>query len=75
MTPVPAYDVVILCGGLGTRLRSAVSDRPKSMALIHGRPFLDLLVDQIVAYGFRRVILCVGYRAKFIKVHFAAQTD
>jgi NDP-sugar pyrophosphorylase family protein len=75
MTPVPAYDVVILCGGLGTRLRSVVSDRPKSMALIHGRPFLDLLVDQIVGYGFRRVILCVGYRAEFIKTHFAARTD
>lgn len=75
MTPVPAYDVVILCGGLGTRLRSVVSDRPKPMVLIHGRPFLDLLVDQIVAYGFRRVILCVGYRAEFIKAHFAARTD
>jgi NDP-sugar pyrophosphorylase family protein len=75
MTTVPAYDVVILCGGLGTRLRSLVSDRPKPMALIHGRPFLDLLVEQIVAYGFRRVILCVGYRADFIKAHFASRTD
>lgn len=75
MTTVPADDVVILCGGLGTRLRSLVSDRPKPMALIHGRPFLELLVDQIVAYGFRRVILCVGYRADSIKAHFASRTD
>jgi NDP-sugar pyrophosphorylase family protein len=75
MTMVQAYDVVILCGGLGTRLRSVVSDRAKPMALIHGRPFLDLLVDQIVAYGFRRVILCVGYRADSIKAHFASRTD
>ena len=75
MTHAPAYDVVILCGGLGTRLRSVVSDRPKPMALIHGRPFLDLLVDQIVSYGFRRIILCVGYRADFIKAHFASRTD
>jgi NDP-sugar pyrophosphorylase family protein len=75
MTTVPAYDVVILCGGLGTRLRPLVSDRPKPMALIHGRPFLELLVDQIVAYGFRRIILCVGYRADSITAHFASRTD
>ena len=75
MTTLQPYDVVILCGGLGTRLRSLVSDRPKPMALIHGRPFLELLVDQIVTYGFRRVILCVGYRADSIKAHFASRTD
>jgi NDP-sugar pyrophosphorylase family protein len=75
MTSAPACDVLILCGGLGTRLRSVVSDRAKPMAMVHGRPFLDLLVDQIVAYGFRRVILCVGYRADSIKAHVASRTD
>jgi len=34
-------DAIILAGGLGTRLRSVVADRPKSMALVNGRPFLE----------------------------------
>ena len=37
-------DVVILCGGLGTRLQSVVADRPKAMTEIHGRPFVACLV-------------------------------
>ena len=38
-------DVMILCGGLGTRLQSVVQDRPKPMADIHGRPFVSLIVE------------------------------
>jgi hypothetical protein len=37
----------VLCGGQGTRLRSVVADRPKSMALISEAPFLQLLLDQL----------------------------
>ena len=36
--------LVILAGGLGTRLRGVVDDRPKPMALVHGRPFLERLL-------------------------------
>ena len=54
-------DVLILCGGQGTRLRPAVSDNPKPLAAIGNRVFLDILLQQIFDQGFSRVILAVGY--------------
>lgn len=58
---------VILAGGLGTRLRSVVSDRPKVMAMVAGRPFLTHLLDQLAESGIRRVVLCTGYMADLIR--------
>jgi NDP-sugar pyrophosphorylase family protein len=66
-------DAVILCGGLGTRLRSVVNDRPKPMADIDGRPFLELLLGSIAKYGFRRFVLCAGYMADSITDFFAGK--
>jgi len=63
-------DVIILCGGLGTRLRDVVGDRPKSMAEISGRPFLDILVDYVAHYGFTRFVLCTGFKGNWIKRYF-----
>jgi len=60
----------ILCGGLGTRLRSVVSDRPKSMALIGDVPFLQLLLKRLRAQGVAEVILGTGYRAEQIENFF-----
>ncbi len=60
----------VLCGGLGTRLRAVVSDRPKSMALIGEVPFLQLLLEQLKAQGMREVILGTGYRADQIESFF-----
>jgi NDP-sugar pyrophosphorylase family protein len=54
-------DAAILAGGLGTRLRQTVSDRPKALAPVAGRPFLSHLLDQIAAAGLQRVVLCTGY--------------
>jgi len=67
---LPTTDVVILCGGLGTRLRAVVSDRPKSMALVGGRPFLEWWLYRLHNYGCRHVILCVGYMGGFIREYF-----
>jgi D-glycero-alpha-D-manno-heptose 1-phosphate guanylyltransferase len=53
----------ILVGGLGTRLRPVIADRPKALAPIDGRPFLTHVLDQIEAAGIRRVVLCTGYLA------------
>lgn len=64
-------DVVILCGGLGTRLRPVVDDRPKPMADVGGRPFLELLVDHIASVGFRRFVLCCCHKAEFILSYFS----
>jgi len=66
-------DVVILCGGLGKRLREVVSDRPKSMAEINQRPFLDILIEYMAGYGFKRFVLCIGYRGEIIKKHYQGQ--
>ena len=60
-TELKDIDVVILCGGLGTRLRSAVSDRPKALAKIDDKTFLDVLIDDLLKHGFKNIILCVGY--------------
>ena len=58
---------LILAGGLGTRLRSVVPDRPKVLAPVAGRPFLAYLLDQLADAGIGRVVLCTGYLGKQIQ--------
>jgi NDP-sugar pyrophosphorylase family protein len=53
----------VLCGGSGTRLRAVVSDRPKPLAAIDGRSFLERLLEHLAERGLRRFVLCTGYRA------------
>ncbi len=61
---------IILAGGLGKRLRSAVPDLPKPMAPIAGRPFLEHQIDYWIAQGVDRFVLSVGYRNDAIIDHF-----
>ena len=68
--PAANLRAFVLCGGLGTRLRMVLSDRPKSMALVAGVPFLELLLRQLKAQGFREVVLGTGYRGEQIETHF-----
>jgi len=56
---VPA--AAVLAGGLGTRLRPVVSDRPKILASVGGRPFVTRLLDQLAAAGINTVVLCTGH--------------
>ncbi len=63
-------EAIVLAGGTGTRLRSVVSDLPKPMASVAGRPFLELLLRSLSAKGFARVILSTGYMAEKISGHF-----
>lgn len=65
-----AQQAVILAGGLGTRLRSAVADVPKVMADVGGRPFLEYIIDQLRHAGVDDAVVCVGYRAEAIERHF-----
>lgn len=60
----------ILAGGLGTRLRSVVADRPKVLAPIAGRPFLAHLLDQLAGAGLDEVVLLVGYAADQVRAAF-----
>jgi NDP-sugar pyrophosphorylase family protein len=60
----------ILAGGLGTRLRSEVGDRPKVIATVDGRPFLAYLLDRLLAAGFDEAVLLVGYGADQVRTTF-----
>ena len=55
------FDVIILAGGLGTRLRSVVSDVPKCMAPVGGRPFLAWALQWLERFDVNRIVLSLGY--------------
>ncbi|HYG57565.1 MAG TPA: nucleotidyltransferase family protein [Symbiobacteriaceae bacterium] len=61
---------VILCGGLGTRLRAAVPDLPKAMAPVRGRPFLEYQIERLGRCAVTEIVLCAGYRWEAIAAHF-----
>jgi len=65
-------EAIVLAGGLGTRLRSAVPDLPKPMAPVNGRPFLESLLEYWIGQGVSRFILSVGYRREAITEHFGS---
>ena len=66
----PAPVAVVLCGGQGTRLRPVLSDRPKSLALVAGRPFLEWLLLQLAEQGVQRAVLAAGHLGRQIGEHF-----
>ncbi|MDO5564625.1 MAG: HAD-IIIA family hydrolase [Eubacteriales bacterium] len=61
---------LILCGGLGTRLRSVVNDKPKSMAEINNKPFLLYQIEYLKKNGFNDFILATGYKSNIIEEYF-----
>ena len=67
-------DAVILGGGTGSRLRRVVDDRPKPMAEINDRPFLDILIDSFCEFGFRRFVLCAGYMSQIIRDYYSSRS-
>lgn len=62
-------EAIVLAGGLGTRLRSVVSEQPKAMAAIQGTPFIEYLLDYLIKNGVTKIILSVGYKSKYIENH------
>jgi D-glycero-alpha-D-manno-heptose 1-phosphate guanylyltransferase len=62
--------LIVLAGGLGTRLRSVVSDVPKPMAPIKGKPFLEFLLNYWINQGVDLITLSVGHKYEKIKNHF-----
>lgn len=61
---------VLLAGGLGTRLRSVVSDRPKPMALIGEKPFMEYVVLELKKHGITEIIFAVGYKGSMVEEYF-----
>lgn len=61
---------VLLAGGLGTRLKSVVSDRPKPMALIGEKPFMEYVVHELSRHGITDIIFAVGYKGSMVEDYF-----
>ncbi len=74
-SPASKTDVIILGGGLGTRLAPVLPDRPKILAPVAGRPILDLQLDRLQQQGFRRVILALGHLADQVCDHVQAGVE
>ena len=70
MQDTSEISAMILAGGLGTRLRTVVSDRPKVLAEVCGRPFMAYLLDQLVGAGFRNAVIGTGYMADQVEQTF-----
>lgn len=62
--------MVILAGGLATRMRPLTLKLPKSMLQIKGRPFLEYQLELLKEYEIKDVLLCAGYKGELIKDHF-----
>jgi glucose-1-phosphate cytidylyltransferase len=67
---IQGMKVVILCGGLGTRLREETEYRPKPMVEVGGRPILWHIMKLYAHYGYKDFILCLGYKGEVIKEYF-----
>lgn len=63
-------DVYILCGGLGKRLKSVTKNKPKPMVKVGNKAFLDIIIDHMAGFGFRRFILGIGYKTEVFKKYY-----
>jgi D-glycero-alpha-D-manno-heptose 1-phosphate guanylyltransferase len=63
---MPLKEAIILAGGLGTRLRSAVPDLPKCMAPVKNKPFITYVIDYLLQQGIEKFILSLGYKSEVI---------
>lgn len=68
-------DVLILCGGQGTRFREVREDIPKALAPIKGIPFIDFLLDDLTTQGFSRIILATGHLGDQLEKYVKERTD
>lgn len=66
-------EAIVLAGGMGTRLRSVVSEIPKPMAPVAGKPFLEYLLIWLQRHGVERVVLSVGYKWETIEQYFGSR--
>ncbi|WP_432797438.1 glucose-1-phosphate cytidylyltransferase [Poriferisphaera sp. WC338] len=70
MVDVSEVPVFVLCGGLGTRLREETELRPKPMVPIGGYPILWHIMRSYSHYGFKKFVLCLGYKSEVVKSYF-----
>jgi NDP-sugar pyrophosphorylase family protein len=65
-------NAVVMCGGLGTRLRPLTYAIPKPLLPVGEKPILELLIESLRDHGIRSIILSVGYRADLIEAYFGS---
>ncbi len=63
-------EMILLCGGLGSRLRKVIGESQKTMVSINGKPFLKLLIDYYKKNGIDRFILACGYKSNEVLDYF-----
>jgi glucose-1-phosphate cytidylyltransferase len=63
------YQVAVLCGGRGARLRPMTDVVPKALVELNGKPILDYIVGFYSAKGLQQFILCVGYKGELVRAH------
>jgi len=63
--------VVLMLGGLGTRLRPLTNTVPKPMLHVGGKPILETIIKKFVSYGFTDIVMCVNYKSEVIEEYFA----
>ena len=61
------YDVIILCGGKGNRIKKITKNKPKCLVDFYGKPFLFYQLKYLKKNHFKNVILSVGYKAKLVQ--------
>lgn len=66
-------EAIILAGGLGTRLRGVISDLPKAMAPVAGRPFISYVIDYLRMQGIEKFIFSLGYKHEVITSYLQEQ--
>lgn len=63
-------EAIILAGGEGTRLKKVIDDRPKPMAIIGGKPFIEWILLMLRRQGIQRVVICTGYLGETVESYF-----
>ncbi len=67
------HEAIILAGGLGTRLRTAVPDLPKCLAPINGKPFIAYVINELHQQGIEKFIVSLGYKSEAIVDFLSSQ--
>ena len=67
---IKSNKVILMVGGLGTRLRPLTENTPKPMLLVGGKPILQTIVEKFASYGFINIIMCIGYKSNIIQDFF-----
>ena len=71
LSPEPKENkVILMVGGLGTRLQPLTNDIPKPLLKVGEKPILETIIENFAKYGLTNITLCVNYKAEMIENHF-----